>query len=137
MNDADHISKQTNLPEATPSEVEQTREYKSTYLLPHPLSQLQSLRDYTELDQPVSGVYGLEDCVPGELCRQCVHVMTHKGWFESILLNTLTEPKPWLVIDEVELTMTWQLILAAQRANSVFVHQPAVDRDWIRPRGVH
>ena len=41
--DADHISRQTNLPEATPSERLETQEFDPTYPLPHPLDQWQHL----------------------------------------------------------------------------------------------
>ena len=41
--DADHISRQTNLPEATPSEWLETQEFDPTYPLPHPLDQWQHL----------------------------------------------------------------------------------------------
>ena len=39
MYDADHLLRQTNLPEATQSEVEQTRENKPTYPLQGLLAQ--------------------------------------------------------------------------------------------------
>ena len=64
MYEVDHLSRQMNLPEATPFEVEQMREYKPTYSLPHPLSQFQSLVDYTECEQPVSGACKLEEHEP-------------------------------------------------------------------------
>ena len=41
--DADHISRQTNLPPATPSERMETQEFEPTYPLPHPLDQWQHL----------------------------------------------------------------------------------------------
>ena len=70
-----------------------------------------------------------------------VSAMITHGRTESILVNSLTEPEvqPCLTSDEVELAMTWQLLLAAQQADAVipyFVQQlrgdeamPAVNPD--------
>ena len=68
--DADHLSRQPNLPAATPSEAEQTKEYEPTYPLPHPLSQFQHLIDPTAeaVTQPVGGGCGIADCTPGDRC---------------------------------------------------------------------
>ena len=41
--DTDHISRQTNLPEATPSEAEMTEEREQTFPLPSQLAQFQSI----------------------------------------------------------------------------------------------
>ena len=134
MCDADHLSRQLNLPDATPSEVAQTREYEPTYKLPYPLDQFQSLidMDADELVQPVGGGCGTADCVNA--------MMTH-GRAESLLVNSLTEPEihPCMTCEELEPAMTWQLLLAAQQADTVipyFVQQlmgdkspPAVNPD--------
>ena len=52
MVDADHISRQTNLPEATPSERLETQEFDPTYPLPHPLDQWQHLVSHDLKDGP-------------------------------------------------------------------------------------
>ena len=72
MSDADNISRQTNLPTALPSEVEQIIEYEETYKLPYPLDQFQDLIDPTECEQPVSGACGSENCEPGKCCEPCI-----------------------------------------------------------------
>ena len=117
-----------NLPAATPSEVEQTREYEPTYPLPTSFSQFQVLIDNEAeaVVQPMGGGCGQAGCVPGECCKECVRHMEQAGRAESLLLNTLTEPQSCLTSEEIELAMMWQLILAAQQADTVlpfFVQQ--------------
>ena len=51
-----------------------------------------------------------------------VQCMRQAGTAESLLLNTLMEPKPCLSREEVELALTWQLIPAAQQAAAVLAH---------------
>ena len=119
MSDADHISRQTNLPAALPSEVEQIREYQETYKLPYPLDQFKDLIDPTECEQPVSGACGSEDCEPGKCCEPCVQALRQAQYQELILHNTLTEQKPCLTSGEVEPQTTWQMTLAAQNTDTV------------------
>ena len=60
-----------------------------------------------------------DGCEPGEWCENCVNVMAQHSRAESLLLNMLTEPQPCMTSEEVELAMTWQLLLAAQQADAV------------------
>ena len=69
MVDVDHISRQTNLPNATHSEEE-----------PYPLDKSQGLVDPTECEQPVSGACGLEECEPWERCALCVQELSQANW---------------------------------------------------------
>ena len=79
--EADHLSRQLNLPAATPSEVEETWEYKPTYPLPPPLDQFQGLIDIDieEMAQPVGGGCGTTKCEPGDRCEPCMNAMVIQG----------------------------------------------------------
>ena len=80
--DADHISRQTNLPPATPSEKLETQEFEPTYPLPHPLDQWQHLVSHED-----------HDCTPLDRCPPCVQAMSQQGVAET--LPPRLDPEPW------------------------------------------
>ena len=80
--DADHISRQTNLPPATPSERMETQEFEPTYPLPHPLDQWQHLVSSED-----------HNCAPLDRCPPCVQAMSQQGVAKT--LPPRLDPKPW------------------------------------------
>ena len=108
----------------------QTKEYEITHKLLYPLDRFQSLID-VEMDklvQPVSNGCGTANCELGERCNECENKMMRYGRAESILVKALTEPEvyPCMSSEEVKPAMIWQLLLAAQQADTVipyFVQQ--------------
>ena len=96
--------------------MDQTREYEPKYPLPYPLDQFQSLID---LEQPVGGACGDIECEPAEWCANCLQLLDQQGRAESFLVNMLTEPHPCLMNEETDPATTWQLILAAQQADTM------------------
>ena len=121
--DADHLSRQLNLPSPTPSEVEQTRDYEPRFPLPSPLDRFQELIDVEigGLTQPVGGSCNNAECEPMERCEACAKAMLKQGRVESLLVCAISRAgtQPYTTADTVEPPATWQLILAAQQKDAV------------------
>ena len=77
--DADFISRQTNLPDATASEAEETEEMEPTFPLPEPLTQFQDLVALVV----VGGSCGQSQCQPGLRCDPCIDAIGNAGMHES------------------------------------------------------
>jgi len=77
--DADFISRQTNLPDPTASEAEETEEMEPTFLLPKPLDQFQDLVALVV----VGGSCGQNQCQPGLRCDPCLDAIGDAGMCES------------------------------------------------------
>ena len=73
--DADHISRQTNLPQATPSERLETQEFNPTYPFPQPLDQWQHLISHED-----------RTCMPLDRCSPCVQAMSQQGVVKTLPL---------------------------------------------------
>merc|ERR1712055_400794 len=109
--DADFISRQTNLPEATASEAEDTEEWEPTFKLPKPLDKFQDLVALVT----VGGSCGQVQCQPGFRCDPCIDAIDASGMVESAPPGSEPDPDPCLDQGTVAEPLTWATIRRAQR----------------------